>query len=163
MEKYIQVGYYLPATNNSIFSIETQDTPFEGINVHTSTSADMSETDNFHSWIITSDESITDVRQTGDYVEARKRAELSANAEFVALFETAVDSCSLIYSNAERTSHKWWQAKITVDDSYDMGNIHNDILSSSTYDADGNLQENISEVEVVESQVTGYSNWSQIS
>ena len=87
----------------------------------------------------------------------------TANSEIYALFEAGVDSCSLIYSNAERTSHKWYQAKITVADSYDMGNIHNDILSSSTYDADGNLQENIAEVEVVESQVTGYSNWSQIS
>lgn len=157
-EKYLQIGYKLPSSNNSLLNINTQETPFGGISSHFCEVGPSSNA--FFNWILTSDKSITDVNNgfkdivdaSTKMVEAKNM--LTSNNEIKATnnyeLKTNIDSCSIIYSNDQYEGFRWYESKLSFSSNYN-GDIHQDIQENYTIDGEGNLSIDIDGVTFSES------------
>ena len=168
-EKYLQINYSTPSSNNSLLSISEQGTPFNTVTHHHVMVGPNSNT--FYAWIMTSDKSLTDpmsgfqdiIENSNKEVEARiVSANNMVKTNTRNLLQTEIDSCSVIYSNDVVDAFKWWEAKVTLADDYD-GDIHNDITDNFTIDSSGNFSINITGVTVDESASMDYEGYTPIS
>jgi len=170
--KYIQIGYSLPTSNDSVYFIQESETPINEIvgHFHLEGPLQGAGANSVYSWVLTSDKSIEDLEQGyGDKInnlrEIFDASIISSNNDVRqserALFNAAIDNCSIVNTTDDYTGFKWYEAKLTIADDY-SGDLTGDILENYSIDGSGNLSFTITGVTVETGSSMDYDNYTSV-
>ena len=170
--RYIQVGYSLPSSNDSIYYVQESDTPLGEIVGHFHLEGPVQGTgaNNVYSWILTSDKAIEGFEQ--GYPEKAKNMQDIFDASIASsnnsvratergLFRSAIDNCSIVNTTDDYTGFKWYEAKLTLADDY-SADLTNDILANYSIDGSGNFSLTITGVTVETGSSMDYDNYTSV-